>query len=104
MLGSEPAKPAFLAEILTNQPGMQAELARLLGRTPPAGCAPLGDRLMYGTDWDMVVIEGRSTTGYLDDFQAVFDRLADTHGLDPRGDLVNRFFGLNAVGFLGLRA
>ena len=41
---------------------------------------------------------------YLDDFQAVFDRLADTHGLDPRGDLVNRFFGLNAAGFLGLRA
>jgi hypothetical protein len=98
------ADSAFLAEILSNQPGMQIELAKLLGRPLPAGGVPLGERLMYGTDWEMVVIEGRSTTGYLDDFQAVLDRLAATPGLDPRGDLVNRFFGLNAIGFLGLRA
>ena len=92
------ADSAFLAEILSNRPGMQTELANLLRRTPL-----LGERLMYGTDWEMVVIEGSLTTGYLDDFMAVFDQLAADSSLNPRGDLVNRFFGRNAVEYLGLR-
>ncbi len=93
------ADSAFLAEILSNRPGMQTELANLLRRTPL-----LGERLMYGTDWEMVVIEDKLTTGYLDDFMAVFEQLAADSSLNPRGDLVNRFFGRNAVGYLGLRS
>jgi hypothetical protein len=51
----------------------------------------------------MMVIEGRATSGYLDDFLAMFERLALKLGLDPQHDLVNRFFGLNAIEYLGLR-
>ena len=82
---------------------MQGEFAALLGRVPPPGCVPLGQRLMYGTDWDMVVIEGRATQGYLDDFQAMLQALAGMSGLDPDRDLVDRCFGRNAADYLGLR-
>jgi hypothetical protein len=98
------ADSAFLAEILSNQGGMQGELAKLLAVPPAAGGAPLRQRLMYGTDWEMVVIEGNLTQGYLDDFQAVFDQLAQRSDLNPQHDLVDRFFGRNAVEYLGLRA
>ncbi len=97
------ADSAYLADMLTDSGGMEAEFAKLLARPPAPGRAPLAERLMYGTDWDMIVIEGKATAGYLDDFQAMFDRLAATSGLDPDKDLVNRFFGLNAIEYLGLR-
>jgi hypothetical protein len=97
------ADSAFFAEVLSQSGRIEAELATLLRGTPLTGGAPLSERLMYGTDWEMVVIEGKLTTGYFDDFQVVFDRLAARPGLDPKGDLVNRFFGLNAVDYLGLR-
>jgi hypothetical protein len=83
---------------------METEFAKLLTRPPAPGCAPLAERLMYGTDWDMMVIEGKATRGYLDDFMTMFGQLAAKHDLNPDGDLVNRFFGLNAVEYLGLRA
>jgi amidohydrolase family protein len=98
------ADSAFLSEILSNPSGMQGEFAGLLGRTPPPGCAALAERLMYGTDWEMVVIEGRSTTAYLSDFQALFDVLAASPTLNPHGDLNDRFFGRNSADYLGLRA
>jgi predicted TIM-barrel fold metal-dependent hydrolase len=97
------ADSAYLADMLSNSGGMETEFAKLLARPPAPGRAPLAERLMYGTDWDMMVIEGKATAGYLDDFQAMFDRLAVKPGLDPGHDLVNRFFGLNAIEYLGLR-
>jgi len=98
------ADSAYLADMLTNSGGMETEFVKLLTRPPAPGCAPLAERLMYGTDWDMMVIEGKATRGYLDDFMTMFGQLAAKHDLNPDGDLVNRFFGLNAVEYLGLRA
>jgi hypothetical protein len=97
------ADSAYLADMLSNSAGMETEFAKLLTRPPAPGCAPLAERLMYGTDWDMMVIEGKATRGYLDDFMTMFGQLAAKHDLNPDGDLVNRFFGLNAVEYLGLR-
>jgi amidohydrolase family protein len=97
------ADSAYLADMLSDSGGMEKEFAKLLARPPAPGCAPLAERLMYGTDWDMMVIEGKATRGYLDDFMTMFGQLALKPDLDPQHDLVNRFFGLNAIDYLGLR-
>jgi hypothetical protein len=91
------ADSGFFAEILSNQAGLQAQLDTLFRTVPRPGCVPLAERLMYGSDWEMVTIEGKATSDYLNRFQAVFDRL------DPTGALGDRFFGVNAANHLGLR-
>ena len=77
---------------------MERALRWLFRMPQKPGSVPLAERFMYGTDWEMVTVEGKGTTDYLNRFQAVFDRL------DPKGDLGNRFFGVNAANHLGLRA
>lgn len=91
------ADAGFFAEILSDQEAVQRRLQALFSDPIQPRLAPLRERLMYGTDWEMVTIEGKATTDYLSRFQAVFDRL------DPKGMLGDRFFGINAANHLGLR-
>lgn len=61
---------------------------------------PALDRLMYGADWKMLVAEARSGH-YLSDFREVIKQLeAD---LPSGSGLSVKFFGQNAVDYLGLR-
>jgi predicted TIM-barrel fold metal-dependent hydrolase len=66
--------------------------------------AVLPDRLMYGSDWSLVMLE-TSMEKYFNDFVSMYARLDASLGIpnDPRGTLTNRFFGENAVDYLGLR-
>jgi hypothetical protein len=57
---------------------------------------------MYGTDWTMVIMEG-GTTAYLDLFGNILASLEQDGTISPHRDLANRFFGLNAANYLGLR-
>jgi hypothetical protein len=64
----------------------------------------LAKRLMYGSDWEMSLVE-RNVEGYLSGFEQLYDGLRTD--LESRGTqwrtLVDDFFGRNAADFLGLR-
>ena len=57
---------------------------------------------MYGTDWEMVVLEGSMSGEYLARFEAMYRALDRDKSLGADGTLSNRFFGINAAKFLGL--
>lgn len=63
------------------------------------------ERLMYGTDWTMILPQ-KNVERYLSDFIDVMRRIeAVQPGIDARQTtLSDAFFGRNAVEFLGLRA
>ena len=63
------------------------------------------ERLMYGTDWTMILPQ-KNVERYLSDFMDVMRRIEDAEpGIGARETtLSNAFFGRNAVEFLGLRS
>lgn len=63
------------------------------------------ERLMYGTDWTMILPQ-KNVERYLSDFMDVMRRIEDAEpGIGARQTtLSNAFFGRNAVEFLGLRS
>jgi predicted TIM-barrel fold metal-dependent hydrolase len=92
------ADSAYFSDILSDQDALASVLASLLKYNQQNGDATLTYRLMYGTDWEMIIVEGSNTDRYLDRFEAIFKRLSS----DPL--FSNRFFGGNAANFLGLKA
>lgn len=99
------ADAGYFVEGLSQQPQLRAALRELYEVSTP-GTAPLSTRFMYGTDWEMTLAEGRVIDGYLDNFIAVFQEMAQRPAILSQGvaNLADRFFGLNAVEWVGLRA
>jgi len=91
------ADSAYLVDLLSRPMTLESVLSSLYRYTANKGDAALSTRFMYGTDWEMVVIEGRESSQYLERFEAIFRRLSS----DP--SLSDQFFGTNAANFLGLR-
>jgi hypothetical protein len=58
----------------------------------------LKQRLMYGSDWEMLLIEGGASANYLSNFEWIVSNLGD------QGDFAARFFGANATDYLLLRS
>jgi hypothetical protein len=96
------ADSAYFADLLSRQPELQTSLASLMQHSKKKGPAALAQRLMYGTDWEMVVLEGPKSDQYLQRFEDVFSAL-DNQSLGADGKLSDRFFGVNAAIFLGLK-
>jgi hypothetical protein len=97
------ADSAYFSEIFTELPKLETFLTERMRRTSSRGPAALSQRLMYGTDWEMVVLEGAMSNQYLSRFEAMFSRLDRNTSLGADGTLSHRFFGINAANFLGLR-
>jgi hypothetical protein len=95
------ADAAYFSEILDQPTKLKNFLMRLYRDTKSKGDAALAQRLMYGTDWEMIVREGRSSGDYLARFETMFSEL-DSYDLGAKGHLSDRFFGANAAMFLGL--
>ena len=98
------ADSAYFAEILTQEPALKIKLDKLFALTKSGPGAFLADRLMYGTDWEMVVVEGQSTRDYLKDFEQLFSALDATAPPGSWPSYSDRFFGRNAAEFLDLRS
>ena len=98
------ADAAYLTEALKEPVKLTEALRRLFqmaqGKTSPA----LAQRLMYGSDWEMLVIEGSASENYLSNFEQIFSNLDRDSSLGAQGKLSARFFGINAASYLSLRA
>jgi hypothetical protein len=95
------ADAGYFSEVLSQASSLQAFLTTLYRATRRKGDAALAQRLMYGTDWEMIVREGPTSSSYLEDFEKMFAVL-DHEDLGAKGKLSDRFFGVNAATFLGL--
>jgi hypothetical protein len=95
------ADAAYFSEILNQPAKLMKFLVTLYKYTRSKGDAALAQRLMYGTDWEMIVREGRGSGDYLTRFEKLFSAL-DSYDLGAKGRLSDRFFGANAAMFLGL--
>lgn len=95
------ADSGYFAGVLLNQPRM-TELLRTLYAASDNEI--LRERLMYGTDWTMILPQ-HNVERYLSDFMDVMARVeAAEPGVAVRQtSLSNAFFGQNAASFLGLR-
>jgi len=94
------ADSGYFSEVLDQEPSLERFLTTLYNETSLKRGAALAQRLMYGTDWEMIVREGKTSDDYLIKFEkmcASIDR-----NLGAKGTLTKRFFGVNAVNYLGL--
>lgn len=97
------ADAAYLSHALSDQRGLTSALQTLFRLTASKQSAALAQRLMYGSDWEMLVIEGSANTKYLSNFEKIFAQLDSDPSMGAQGKLSARFFGINAVNYLSLR-
>jgi hypothetical protein len=95
------ADSGYFAEVLSQEPSLETFLATLYRETRSKGDAALAQRLMYGTDWEMIIREGDASANYLTKFEKMYAAL-DRQDLGAKGKLSDRFFGVNAATYLGL--
>src|SRR5262249_23071939 len=98
------ADSSYFTDVLSDPATLTETLRTLYRATSANGYAALAQRLMYGTDWEMIVIEGRTEQQYLTNFEQVYAVLDRDSTLGSQGPLSHRFFALNAASFLGLKA
>lgn len=98
------ADAGYFVEVMNSRPAMLANLRQLYDETAPKGRAALANRFMYGTDWEMTLVEG-SVEGYFVQFVNLFEDFESRPALRAAGlsDLGKKFFGENAVDWIGLR-
>ena len=97
------ADSGYFAEVVDKPDVLGEQLRKLYKLTSHKGNAALAQRLMYGTDWEMILVEGARTEGYLEQFIRIFDDLDRDNSLGSEGQLSDRFFGLNAANYLTLQ-
>jgi hypothetical protein len=97
------ADAAYLTHGLDN-PTLVKNALYTLFRETASNPAPLARRLMYGSDWEMLLIEGGNTDAYLTNFEEILRKLDPDTSLGSEGRLSDGFFGMNAARHLQLRS
>ena len=98
------ADSAYFSDAVHGSGSLAAELAGLFRWTRSKGSANLANRLMYGSDWEMLLIEPGDTSAYLRNFEKIFEKLDKATDLGATVKLSDAFFGLNAADYLGLKS
>lgn len=98
------ADAGYFVEVLDREPALRDEIRQLYEDTARKGSASLAHRFLYGTDWEMTLTEG-AIGGYLSEFVKLMDEIEQRPAIRAAGlaNLSGRFFGANAVDWLGLR-
>jgi hypothetical protein len=94
------ADAAYLSHTMSQPSDLTQALRTLFNSTS----GPLlTKRLMYGSDWEMLIIEGSASERYLSNFEKIFSVLDRDFSSHADGKLSDRFFGVNATNYLSLR-
>lgn len=96
---------AYTQKVLSDRAGLLNLYKAALSWKAPGQPRPvLPDRMMYGSDWSLLMLE-KDMQAYLADFVWMYEQL-DQSPLPPGEStetLSNKFFGENALDYLGLR-
>ncbi len=96
------ADSAYFTDAVRGSGDLKSQLAALFQMTKPKGSASLANRLMYGSDWEMLLIEPGNTAAYLRNFERLFAEYDNSGSLGTTGRISDAFFGRNAARYLGL--
>jgi hypothetical protein len=96
------ADSAYLTDAVRGSGSLANQLTAIFKRTRHKGPANLANRLMYGSDWEMLLIEPGDTSAYLRNFENLFTRFDKETALGATGKISDAFFGANAARYLGL--
>jgi hypothetical protein len=90
---------SYAAATAENHDNLRDLLVGIFSDPSPQGGSAAGDRLMFGTDWLMLLQEAS-----VDDYHSVFQGvLADVDAkLQPATEVSDRFFATNALDWAGL--
>lgn len=97
------ADSAYFSDAVHGSGSLVTQLKALFRRKRPKGSAKLADRLMYGSDWEMLLVEPGDTSAYLRNFVKIFEGLDKDGFLGANGKISNAFFGRNAASYLRLK-
>lgn len=95
------ADTGYFSAIVDEQECMTERLKTFYAQVPAAGNAPLSQRLMYGTDWNLLISEG-NIKDYFANFTQAFAEIDKPPTPEDPISASQRFFGFNAVDWLGL--
>ncbi len=95
------ADSGFFADALTQWPKLRDTLLDLY---KSGSTVPLAERFMYGSDWEMLLVE-KDVDSFLEKFINIMKQLEERAGIKSTGkvSLSDSFFGWNAVRYLGLQ-
>lgn len=96
------ADSGYFTEAVSRPQELTAILRTLFESTRGKGSAALAQRFLYGTDWEMIVLEGGGVKNYLKDFEQIFSILDQDPNFGAQGKLSDRFFSANAANYLGI--
>jgi hypothetical protein len=96
------ADSAYFTDAVRGSGTLAAQLTALFRDTQPKRPANLANRLMYGSDWEMLLIESGETSAYLRNFEKLFARFDKEGSFGAAGKISDAFFGVNAARYLGL--
>lgn len=96
------ADSSFFSEILdaTGRATLSKQFTTFNAKPETPGAAPFYTRMMYGTDWNLLLHLG-DIAAYRKDFQELIAKLQVSPGAPP--DLAAQFFSGNAIAWLGLK-
>ncbi len=92
----------YYATVLTQEACLTERLKSFYSALPEGGRARIADRLMYGTDWNLLLNQG-DIKDYFARFAAVFAQLNAVTPVENGRTAGQRFFGYNAAAWMGLR-
>lgn len=98
------ADAGYFVDVVDREPALQTLVAELYDDIGHTNGAPLAERFMYGTDWEMTIQHGHIRS-YLGDWVHLMSWLQErpaVKSLTPSRVREN-FFGLNAATWAGLR-
>jgi len=95
------ADSGFFADALTQWPKLRDTLLKLY---KAGSTVPLAERFMYGSDWEMLLVE-KDVDNFLENFINIIKDLEERTGTKSVGkhSLSDSFFGWNAVRYLGIQ-
>ncbi len=95
------ADTGYFSAIMADGHCLTDRLKAFYSQIPATGNAPLANRLMYGTDWNLLISQG-NIKEYFANFTQAFEEI-DKRALPENGHTASqRFFGYNAVEWLGI--
>ena len=93
----------FDAEVLRQEELLAKRYQTAYGDGSTQQAQLFAKRLMFGTDWNLVMVSG-DIGAYEQNFVELFDGLQNGNQIVDGHKIKDRFFGWNAVEFLGLRS
>ncbi|HLY60833.1 MAG TPA: hypothetical protein VKV95_08805 [Terriglobia bacterium] len=93
---------AYYSDVINNLDELKERFISFYTSGPGSGTAVLPNHMMYGSDWNLLLNYG-DIKSYLEQFVTLYNDLDNRFSTEDGLKVSERFFGYNAVDWIGLR-